>query len=144
MPTPQATPQDADVIIKLYELRREPVMRESRDAMNQTFWPKSYEEAAAVMDLSHPLNRAFRQVSSYWEMVYNFARHGAVNFDLLVETNGEGLFFFSRFEPYISQLREKNSPTMFSNTTWLIENSDFAASRMEMFRKRIKEMMSKK
>ena len=65
---------DADLILKLYDLRREKVMRESRNAIFG-FVPKNYEEMVAVLAPDHPLNAAFRQVSSYYEMAYGFARH---------------------------------------------------------------------
>ena len=65
---------DADLILKLYELRREAVMREARDALTHDFWPKNAKEAVAVLQHDHPLNRAYRQVSTYWEMVYRMAR----------------------------------------------------------------------
>jgi hypothetical protein len=55
---------DAELVLKLYDLRREPVMRASRDAMLGKFWPKSYEDFVAVTKFDHPLNAAFRQVSS--------------------------------------------------------------------------------
>ena len=69
------TYQDADIILRLYDMRRESVMRESRNAINAKFWPKSLEDVLAVTNKwENPLNQAFRQTSGYWEMVYGFAR----------------------------------------------------------------------
>lgn len=72
---------DAELVIKLYDLRREAVMRESRDAINAEYWPKDVDEAAAILARDHPLNRAYRQVSTYWEMVFGMAKHGIVHAD---------------------------------------------------------------
>ena len=55
---------DAELILKLYDLRREAVMRESRNAINAKFWPRNAEEAVAVTVTEHPLNLAYRQTST--------------------------------------------------------------------------------
>src|SRR4051812_27817410 len=78
---------DADLVLKIYDLRREAVMRESRTAINTKFWPRSADEAVAVTKNDHPLNLAYRQTTAYWEMVYSMARHGIVHPDFLVENN---------------------------------------------------------
>ena len=97
---------DADLVLKIYDLRREPVMRESRTAINTKFWPRNAEEAVAVTKNDHPLNLAYRQTTAYWEMVYSMARHGIVHSDFLVENNTEGLFLFARVEPYLERIRQ--------------------------------------
>jgi len=142
MANKQANQNDAEIVLKLYDMRREPVMRESRNRMNAEFIPKTYEEVIAVMDPKHPLNAAFRQTTTYWEMVFSIVRHGAAHFDLLVENSGEGLFLFAKFEPFLEELRAKRSPTMFSNTSWIIEHSAWAQERMEMLRQRVAQMKS--
>ncbi len=82
---------DADLILKLYDLRREAALREARSKLTNEFWPRNAKEAVAVLAYDHPLNRAYRQVSTYWEMVYRMARHGIIHGDFLVENNAEGL-----------------------------------------------------
>ena len=96
---------DAHLVIKLYDLRREPVMRESRDALNAEYWPKNADEAVAVLSPDHPMNRAYRQVSTYWEMVYGMAKNGIVHTDYLLENTGEGMFLFAKVEPYLEAIR---------------------------------------
>ena len=54
---------DAEIAFHAYEMRREPVMRESRNAINRDYWPRSADEALAVLRTDHPLNRAWRQVT---------------------------------------------------------------------------------
>ena len=66
-------------------------MREARARMIAEFWPRSLDDVLAVTKGDHPLNAAFRQVGSYWEMVYGMVRHGIVHADYFLESNGEGL-----------------------------------------------------
>ncbi len=135
--------QDADLILRLYDMRREPVMRDSRDAMFRDFAPRSFDELKAITNNpQHPLNRAWRQTSSYWEMAYGFAKHGIVNADYLAENCGEGLFLFAKVAPYLEQFRAEGSPTAFQNTEWIVKNSRAAAQRFETVKKRI-EVMTK-
>jgi hypothetical protein len=132
---------DAELVLKIYDLRREPVMRESRAAINAKFWPRTAEEAIAVTANDHPLNVAFRQTSGYWEMVYGMARHGIVHADFLVENNGEGLFLFARVEPYLAAFRAAASPRSFRNSEWVALNSAIGKSLMESYRTRIKRAL---
>ena len=135
---------DADLILKLYDLRRETVMRESRNAINAKFWPRSAEEALAVTATEHPLNVAYRQTSGYWEMVYGIARHGIVPADFLVENNGEGLFLFARVEPYVEKIRKAGFPRAFRNAEWVAINCDTGNAMMEGLRPYIKRVLEAK
>ena len=128
---------DADLVLKLYDLRREAVMRESRNAINSRYWPKSTEEALAVLQPSHPLNGPFRQTGGYWEMVYGMARHGIVHTEFLVENSGEGLFLFARVQPFLAAIRENANPRAFTNAEWIVSHSPLAQSLLEMFRARV-------
>ena len=103
--------QDADLVLRVYEMRREPVIRASRDAFNGKFWPASYEEVKEVATIGHELNAAYRQLGTYWEMVYGLVRHGIVHPEYFMETNGEGLFLYAKVEPYLEQLRKDYNPT---------------------------------
>ena len=132
---------DAELALRVYELRREPVMRESRHAINTQFWPKSWEDVQAVMKADHPLNTAFRQTSTYWEMVYAMARHGVVHADFLLESNGEGLLLFARMKPFLAQYREATNPLSFRNAEWIATNSDLGKLRMQVFDARVKKAM---
>lgn len=132
---------DADLVLKLYDLRREAVMRESRNAINAKFWPRTADEAVAITGHDHPLNVAFRQVAGYWEMAYGMARHGIVNPDFLVENNGEGLFLFARVEPYLAPVRQASSPRAFRNAEWVAGNCTVGKVLMEGFRARVKRIL---
>ena len=124
-------------------IRREPVMREARSAINAKFWPRTAEEAVAVTANDHPLNVAFRQTSGYWEMVYGMARHGIVHADFLVENNGEGLFLFARVEPYLATFRAATSPRSFRNAEWVVANSSTGKALMESYRARVRQLLER-
>ena len=110
---------DAEIVLRLYELRREPVIRQSRDLIAQKFWPKSYEDVIALAQFDNPLNAAYRQVGSYWEMAYGMVKHGIVHAGYFLESSGEGLFLFAKVEPYLERLRADTAPGSFRNAEWV-------------------------
>ena len=135
--------EDAHLVLKLYDMRRESVMRESREAVLRDFWPKSEAEALAVLDREHPINRAFRQTSTYWEMVYGMAKHGIVHTDYLLENTGEGIFLYAKIEPYLTALRGATHAGAFQNAEWIVNSGDFGRSVLERFRSRVKQQLAK-
>ncbi len=128
--------RDAELILELYDLRREAVMRKSRDAIIQ--WvPRNYEDVLGLTQPTHPINVAWRQVATYWEMAYGFARHGIVHADLLAESGAEGLILYAKVEPYLARLRKEVSPTIMQNAEWMARKSAVAKQRLELIRKRL-------
>lgn len=130
------SPADAEIVLKLYELRREPVMRASRETLLRWF-PGSCDEVAALADFGHEDNAAFRQVTSYFEMAFGLARRGAVHPELLMDWCGEGVFLYAKLEPFLSEFRERVSPTAFANTEWAVENTEAGRAKFEQFRARL-------
>jgi hypothetical protein len=133
---------DAELVLKFYELRRESVMRENRAAIVQKFTPVTQDDALAVMKGDHPLNAAFRQVSTYWEMVYGMARHGVIHGDFMMETNGEGLLLFTRVEPWLAELRAAGNPRAFTNAEWVASHTEIGKATAERFRARQRAAMA--
>jgi len=138
----KATPADAELILKLYDLRREAVMRQARSDMFSRFVPKSYDDFAAVTKGEHPLNTAYRMVSSYWEMAAGLVKHGALNLDLFAENCGEGLFMFAKAQPHLAKIRE-GAPTAYRNMEWVVTHSKEATQRLEVVKKRLAGMAAK-
>jgi hypothetical protein len=135
--------QDADLVLRLYDLRREAVMREARKALIAGWTPVTEAECLAVTAPDHPLNAAFRQCTTYWEMAYGMIKHGIVHGDYMMESNGEGLLLFTRAEPWLAQLREKAGPFAFANAEWVansVERGKLVAAR---FRARQQAAMAK-
>jgi hypothetical protein len=135
---------DAELLLKIYELRREEQMRESRNAINRDYWPRTAEEAVDVLRADHPLNRAYRQTTTYWEMVYSMARHGVIHADFLAENNGEGLFLFARVEPYLAQIRAAGNPRSFRNAEWVATETEMGRSILTTFRARVTKALAQK
>lgn len=139
------THEDANLVLKLYDLRRESVMRDSRSAVFGKFWPKSAAEVLEVMNSpEHPINAPLRQVSSYWEMAYGFARHGIIDPDFLIETSGEGLFLYAKIAPYLQDIRTQLSPTAFQNCQWMAEQTVEGKRRYETIAARVEKMRTGK
>jgi hypothetical protein len=127
---------DADLVIKLYDLRREPTMRASRSAINGQFWPKNKDEALAVMRLDHPLNAAWRQTTTYWEMVYSMAKHGIINPEFLLESTSEGVYLFAKVHPYLAEIRER-SPNALRNVEWITTSTEAGRQSLVHYRERV-------
>ena len=151
----QATPADAELILKLYDLRREPEMRKARNWWLVNFWPENADDFAKIgMSLGSQENNWLRQVGGYWEMAASLVLHGALNEDLFLEGSfsGEMFFIFAKVHPFLAELREKfQNPNMMGNIEKLINRSEkgrntFKAveARVAALRKARKEEQSKK
>jgi hypothetical protein len=135
-----ATPADAEIILKLYQLRTEALMRQARAWVMGEFWPKTIEEFNAVADNSaDPHNAFFRQVVSYWEMAAAMVLHGAVSAELFVDCNGEGFFLLGKFSPILEAIREQN-PGFLTKTSELVNRFSAATQRYEAVLKRMETM----
>ncbi|HEV8198146.1 MAG TPA: hypothetical protein VGP87_16000 [Gemmatimonadales bacterium] len=133
---------DADLVLRLYDLRREPVLRESRRWLSAEFWPKSAEEVLALTKADHPSNAMFRQVVGYWEMAYGLARHGIVNPDYLAENAGEGIFLFAKVQPWLTELRAASSPKSLRNTEWISTQCEEGRELFAYFRQRVEKALA--
>lgn len=133
--------KDAELMLRLYELRREPVMRQSRDAITFGFWPHAWEELAAVMSFEHPGNAAFRQVTSYWEMVFAIAHADIAHADFLVENSGEGILLYTKVQPHLGRLRAEFSPTAFQHMEWAATKTKTGRAAVERLRKRFADKL---
>jgi hypothetical protein len=126
-----ATPADAEIILKLYQLRTETVMRQARAWVIGEFWPATAEDFFAVLlNPADPHNPFLRQVVSYWEMAAAMVLHGAVSAELFVDCNGEGFFLLAKFAHILDGIREKNAGFLVK-TSELINRFQTAAQRYE-------------
>ena len=131
---------DAELVLRLYELRRELVMRESRDTINSQFWPRSFDDVFALTKRDHHLNRPFRQVASYWEMVYGMVKHGIVNAEYFLESNSEGFFLFAKILPYLEAYRRDVSSQAFRNAEWAALKCPAGREMFEGIQARVKKL----
>ena len=138
-----ATPADAEIILKLYELRRETVMRQARSWVIGEFWPANAEEYFAVaMNPADPHNAFLRQVMSYWEMAAAMVIHGAVSAELFVDCNAEGFLLLAKFSPFLDDIRQR-LPTFMLKTSEMVKRFTAAAARYEAAQKNVEGMRSR-
>ena len=141
-----ATPADAEIILKLYDLRREPVMRQARAWVVGQFWPTTAADYFAVAsNPADPHNAWVRQVNSYWEMAAAIVLHGAVSAELFIDCNQEGLALLAKYEPILEEVRSRN-PHFMAKTSELVKRFPAVAARFEGVRKNaanLRERMAK-
>jgi hypothetical protein len=104
------TYDDAKLILKLYDLRREPEMRKARQWMLTTFWPESADDFFKIFGVSGTQeNNWFRQVISYWGLVASFVNEGILNEKLFLQPSfsGELFFILVKARPFLKELRER-------------------------------------
>src|SRR6478736_6743920 len=101
----KATPADAKLILELYDLRREPRLREARRWFTASFKPKTYDELTALCPPGSDTNASYRMVVTYWEMVASFLVAGALNRDLFYETGREMIVVWERVRDIMPGVR---------------------------------------
>jgi quinol monooxygenase YgiN len=101
MPTPA---ESAELILKLFELRRDPLLREARAWFVREFNPATVEELAVLA--SGPKNPWIRMVVGYWDMAASLVVHGAIDRDMFLASNSEMLSTFAKLEPFLGPLRD--------------------------------------
>jgi len=101
----QATYDDVNLILKLYEMRREEKMRAARAWFFANFKPKTMAEYQQLCPAGSEPNAFARQVTSYWDMAASFVTSGVLNDELLYQNNRELLFVWMRLEPIIGEVR---------------------------------------
>lgn len=112
---PRPTPQDVELILKLYELRRDPEMRRARAFMISEFNVKTWEEIRPHYLTGDELDRHFRMATSYWEMVAAFVNRGLLNQDLFFDTHGEDIVIWRKIGPIVAEGRKHIRPTWLWN-----------------------------
>ncbi len=137
-----ATPTiaDAELILKLYDLRREAEIRKARNWW-LGFWPESVDDIMKIgTALGTQENAWLRQVGGYWEMASSFVLRGALNRELFLEPgfSGEMFVYFGKIEPFLKELREKmQNPSIFGNVEKLIMTSEGGAERLKETQQRL-------
>ena len=96
--------ESADLILKLYDLRREETMRKARNWVF-TYNPTSAEDYMQTM-MDPEVGAYLRMVTSYWDMAASFVNHGAIDAEMFNDTQGEHMIVFAKIEPFLTELRE--------------------------------------
>ena len=130
---------DADLILKLYDLRREAVMREARNWMFM-FNPTSVQDIIDVMVSEH--SGHYRMVISYWEMAAAMVTKGSIDEELFNECNGEHLFVYAKIEHLIPELRVLfDSPDFLGNLETVVKRIPDYEKKLAGMKARIKKFM---
>ena len=139
----QPTYDDANLILRLYEMRREDKMRAARDWFAQNFHFHTLEVFNRQCPPSSSMNAYARMVMSYWEMVASFVANGVLNQELFFQSGMEMLFVWVRVRELIPQMREANkNPISYQNlekvsTTFIKWLEDHAPEAFTAFAARI-------
>jgi hypothetical protein len=130
--------EDANLILRLYELRREEVMRKARD-WYIWFNPTSTQDILNALMGEH--SAYYRMVTSYWEMAATLVNHGAIDKEMFNEANGEHLVVFAKLEPYLAEMRTMfNNPRAMANLEQLVMSEPNAKESMDALRERFQKM----
>ncbi|MFN2501296.1 MAG: hypothetical protein ABR530_04720 [Pyrinomonadaceae bacterium] len=133
--------ESADLILKLYDLRREKKMRKARNWIFG-FNPQSSDEIMQTM-MDPEVGPYLRMVTSYWDMAAAMVNHGAIDADLFSETAGEHVMVFAKIEPFLSELREKfGSPEAFRNLEKMIMGRPDGAEKVKKTQEWLKSIQA--
>ena len=111
--------ESADLILKLYDLRREDKMREARNWIF-SFNPTTVDEYWATM-MDPQVGGYLRMVTSYWDMAASLVNHGAIDAEMFNDTVGEHIMVFAKIQPLLAELRERfENPKAFQHLEKLI------------------------
>jgi hypothetical protein len=133
--------ESADLLMKLYDLRREATMREARTWFFMEFNPKSVDDLVGA--LMGPHSGHFRMVTSYWDMAASFVSNDAIDEKMFNEVNGEQVGVFAKIEPFLAEYRVKmNIPTYLSNLEQVVLRKPGAREMLAAYRERFGRAVS--
>jgi hypothetical protein len=128
--------EEADLILKLYELRRETTMRKARDWYFRDFNPESMEDINKA--LFSEQSGYVRMVWTYWDMAAALVNHGAISLDLFSDTNAEHIGVFGKVEPFLAELRATTRSNYLIHLERLIDASPDGRKEVAAMRERMK------
>jgi len=132
------TYEDAQLVLKLYELRREEKLRVARDWFVTKFFPQTAEEVTALTGTE---NAYYRMVTTYWEMAASFVVRGILNADLFLDSGGEMIVVWTKLAELVPQLRRNlGSENLLKNIEHVITSSPRARERVGVTRQRIAKL----
>jgi len=143
----KAGARDAEVILRLYDLRREAELRKARHWWLVEFSPRTADDFLKVAwAFGTQENQWLRQVPSYWGMAASFVLQGAVSEELFLRPafSGEMFVIFAKVHPFLAELREKlEDPEVFLDIEKVVVSTKWGRERLKFVLKRI-EMMREK
>ena len=135
------TAADAELILKLYDLRRESEMRKARSWWFADFWPESVDDIMNLaMNPKQQENHWLRQVLGYWDMAAMLVVHGTLNESMFLEMSFSGEMFiaYAKVRPFLAEMREKmQNPDFLGNLEKVITRSKLGRDRLQFFENRL-------
>jgi len=142
------TTADAQLILQLYDLRREAEMRKARNWWAVDFFPENADDFLKVAwAMGSQDNNWLRQVSGYWALAASFVLQGVLNEDLFLQPgfSGEMFLIYAKLHPFIKELREKaGDPHIFLNVEKVITHTKWGRDRLQFMLKRVETMRQKR
>ena len=127
--------EEADLILKLYDLRREATMRDARNWFI-TWNPTGPQDFMDV--LSSEKSGLYRMVVSYWDMACSLVNNGAIDAQMFNDANGEHVVVYAKMEPFIPMLREQlGAPQFLAHLEKVVKALPDSEERLAATRERI-------
>lgn len=138
--TPKATPaESAASILKLYELRRDPEMRVSRQWFFTEFSPKSTMDIIKFFRDGERASANFRMITSYWDTASSLVLNGAIDEKTFLDANTEHVFIYTKIQPFLPEIREMfGEPDFLRNLETLVLRVPNIEQKIEGFKRLIK------
>ena len=129
--------ESATLLIRLYELRRDPTLREARAWFVSKFHPTSVDDL--LKTLSGPDSAYYRMVTSYWDMAASFVLNGAIDEKMFADANGEHVIVYAKLEPFLAEYRAKmGNPNYYGSLEQLVLKVPGIKDRLAAIRERFK------
>jgi hypothetical protein len=131
--------------MKLYELRREAEMRKARNFVNFQFHPQGVNDVLKLMQATGTKENAWaRQVFSFWENAASLVLNDIVHPGLFFAWNGEMVFVYAKFKPFLKELWQKmENPAFLAGVEKVVSNSPEMRKRVDTIQKRLAKMTEK-
>jgi hypothetical protein len=131
-------PHDALVILKLYEIRSEPLMRAARGWFFSEFNPQSGKAIVVLLQSGEKKSAYYRMVSSHWEVAAALVNNGGVDEKMFLAANTEHLVVFAKLQPFIAEIRETiGEPDYLANLEQLVMRAPNVEKKLENRRRLI-------
>jgi len=128
--------EEAGLILKLYELRRDETMRKARNWFFSEFHPQSFADFNAAIFGEH--SAYLRMVITYWEMAAALVNNGAIGLELFNDSNGEHISVFAKIEPLLGEIRAAYGPNYALSFEKLIDATPDGRKRVAASRELMK------
>ena len=118
-------PHHAELLLQIYDLRREEKLRRAREWMLGNFWAETLQEFNSVCPPGTQENAFYRQATTYWEMVALVVNKGMLDEDLFFESTNESLFTWMRVQKVVHEMRaQRKNPLILRNLETMSEKQE--------------------